>query len=903
MYHIQIRLQSNISVGNWSKVSTIITLAGVPSAPTDLKLKALFGTTYNLLWKSPKHPNGPVKYNISVIGYRPYDELLKIQTQNYVTELLQQNITLMVASKFNISIVAYNARYSSVQIFLIKSTNSVVGLQGPFPTQPVAKEITPTSVTLNIKEVSNINGPVTFYEAIVSEDLTYDPPLQFNTTYYNYDIAKNRNLKQYTGKKFIPFKNNTNIKIDLAASIFHNGTYKFGTEFKIFIRFGSVWQNNTQYSPLNGSNSVIVKLSTLVASPKPFISLIVPGMVKLFLYKPLNTTISFYEIIVTQGNTSLPSTTSSLYNYTTARGMNISYYVARKIHSSENNTAVMIGDDMTVNGYFNPVLGDDTSYRFYVRYGRLSRTAIEYSLLSSSVTRLPKNKDASIKVSVDSVSDHEISIKIIPINFSTGVIQLLAVRLNKKDSFTSSLYFMPPVTYEEAHRSPTPVPYIAAEFKVSDLKKETIFELGSEVILNRKRRNTPTSTNGKLESDKYYTFFLLHVSNTGTKTVIFPSHGSYKTDIKVEEKKKESSLSGAVKGGIIGGCIFAVIFGFFIWLLWNIRKNRRADGKSSDDYTSHNSNGHSNLNTASTLDRNSVFTLPKNNVSTTLAQSNVSTLGGNNVSTQGENGVSTLGKNDVENKAGQVNLGYEMDYISSSNTGVKRYSILKYDIHETYAPVPVAEFFDYVDSIKGNNGMEVQFKNLRERSETDDCLYGKDPVNSRKNRYEDVLPYDRCRFILEFDHKNYTSDYINASLISSYITKDAYIATQGPLPYTFNDFWRMVWQSDSETIVMLGQRIENGIIKCALYWPTAVNNEEKYGKLIVRNKSQEKLDGYSITTLLVRYKAEKLRQIKLFHYNGWPDRDVPHRAVGLLSFRESVRTRQGKHTPIIVHCR
>ena len=52
-----------------------------------------------------------------------------------------------------------------------------------------------------------------------------------------------------------------------------------------------------------------------------------------------------------------------------------------------------------------------------------------------------------------------------------------------------------------------------------------------------------------------------------------------------------------------------------------------------------------------------------------------------------------------------------------------------------------------------------------------------------------------------------------------YRMRRAYIATQGPLPATFDDFWRMVWEQNTHTIVMLTQLVERGRVRVRLYAP------------------------------------------------------------------------------------
>lgn len=54
-------------------------------------------------------------------------------------------------------------------------------------------------------------------------------------------------------------------------------------------------------------------------------------------------------------------------------------------------------------------------------------------------------------------------------------------------------------------------------------------------------------------------------------------------------------------------------------------------------------------------------------------------------------------------------------------------------------------------------------------------------------------------------------DYFNLlSLSQGYRQPRKYIAAQGPLPNTIEDFWYMVWEQESSVIVMLTKVEENG---------------------------------------------------------------------------------------------
>lgn len=67
---------------------------------------------------------------------------------------------------------------------------------------------------------------------------------------------------------------------------------------------------------------------------------------------------------------------------------------------------------------------------------------------------------------------------------------------------------------------------------------------------------------------------------------------------------------------------------------------------------------------------------------------------------------------------------------------------------------------------------------------------------------------------------NYAQIYIFTLTTASqgYNRKKEYIATQGPLPLTVNDFWRMIWEQRVKSIVMVTNCIEEGQVSIQKYF-------------------------------------------------------------------------------------
>ncbi|XP_072295419.1 receptor-type tyrosine-protein phosphatase F-like [Eucyclogobius newberryi] len=175
-------------------------------------------------------------------------------------------------------------------------------------------------------------------------------------------------------------------------------------------------------------------------------------------------------------------------------------------------------------------------------------------------------------------------------------------------------------------------------------------------------------------------------------------------------------------------------------------------------------------------------------------------------------------------------------------------------------------------------------------------------VNKPKNRYANVIAYDHSRVVLICVAGTPGSDYINANYIDGYRKQKAYIATQGPLPETLGDFWRMVWEQNVCTIVMMTRLEENSRVKCDQYWPS--RGTQTYGMIGVSAVETVELASYSLRIFILHKTGSSVkREVRHFQFVAWPDHGVPEYPTLTLGFLRRVRAwRPLDAGPLVVHC-
>uniref|UniRef100_A0A9J8DHT1 protein-tyrosine-phosphatase n=1 Tax=Cyprinus carpio carpio TaxID=630221 RepID=A0A9J8DHT1_CYPCA len=211
--------------------------------------------------------------------------------------------------------------------------------------------------------------------------------------------------------------------------------------------------------------------------------------------------------------------------------------------------------------------------------------------------------------------------------------------------------------------------------------------------------------------------------------------------------------------------------------------------------------------------------------------------------------------------------------------------------NKNYKPLPLNKFPEHYQNMSRdeNRGFSEEYEDLSSVGIEQSSIAALLPENKDKNRFSNVLAYDSSRVHLTTKDEG-DSDYINANYMPGYGNASRqYIAAQGPLPSTVNDFWRMVWEKGSQAIVMLTNCIESGRVKCEQYWPLDYT-PCLYGNLLVTVKSEDKLPNWTLREFNVKNKdTSETRTVKHFHFTAWPDHGVPAGTEELIQFRGLIR--------------
>ncbi|XP_047658277.1 receptor-type tyrosine-protein phosphatase beta-like isoform X2 [Tachysurus fulvidraco] len=224
------------------------------------------------------------------------------------------------------------------------------------------------------------------------------------------------------------------------------------------------------------------------------------------------------------------------------------------------------------------------------------------------------------------------------------------------------------------------------------------------------------------------------------------------------------------------------------------------------------------------------------------------------------------------------------------------------------SPINIINFEAHLSKLQADSNylLSQEYEDLKEVGRNQPLDTALLSENRGKNRYNNILPYDSSRVKLSYVDDDPSSDYINASYIPGNHFRREYIATQGPLPGTKDDFWKMVWEQNVHNIVMLTQCVEKGRVKCDHYWPFD-QDPLYYGDLIVRMQSESVLPEWTIREFKICSEDQQnyTKTVRQFHYTVWPDHGVPECTQSLVQFVRTVRdyiNRTPGTGPSVIHC-
>ncbi|KAF6722141.1 Receptor-type tyrosine-protein phosphatase mu [Oryzias melastigma] len=372
------------------------------------------------------------------------------------------------------------------------------------------------------------------------------------------------------------------------------------------------------------------------------------------------------------------------------------------------------------------------------------------------------------------------------------------------------------------------------------------------------------------------------------------------------EQEKQSDHTVKIAGSIAGLLLFVIIFLGVILLMKKRRRNyhsytyylklakkRKETLNSRQEMTLMvNSSQHTTVVDSHTLNGHAVsspssFTLKTNTISTTVPNSYYP-----------DPFVPTAILDDSHTMTSETSSLVQSHYKQRESER----EAPPYQTGQLHPAIRVADLLQHITQMKcaEGYGFKEEYEGFFE-GQSAPWDSAKRDENRMKNRYGNIIAYDHSRVRLQHQDGNGGSDYINANYVDGYHRPNHYIATQGPMQETAYDFWKMIWQENSAAIVMVTNLVEVGRVKCCKYWP---DDSEIYGDMKVTLIETQLLSEYVIRTFAVEKRGvAEIREIRQFHFTGWPDHGVPLHATGLLGFIRHVKAKTPPTAgPTVVHC-
>ncbi|XP_078397148.1 receptor-type tyrosine-protein phosphatase mu isoform X10 [Cetorhinus maximus] len=555
-------------------------------------------------------------------------------------------------------------------------------------------------------------------------------------------------------------------------------------------------------------------------------------------------------------------------------------------------------------------LGNETHHLFV---GLYPGTTYSFTIRASTVKGygLPVTKQFTTKISAPSMpaydydaplnqTDSTVTVLLkpaqsrgAPVSAYQVIVEEERPRRSKKATDVLDCYFIP-ITYQNASISDSPH-YFAAEFPPDALQVAQPFTVGDN-------KTYSGYWNAPLLPHKSYSIYFQAVSKANGETKIDCVRVATKAAIIVtqlttpyiriapaagdnqltggatrkpsaEEPEKQTDHTVKIAGVIAGILLFVIIFLGIVLVM----KKRKLAKKRKDTLSS----------------TRQEMTVMVNSMDKSFTE-------------QGTNCDEAFSFMDTHNLNGRDE---NHTVTSEANSLVKPHPYKKrepvdvpYQTGQLHPAIRVADLLQHITQMKcaEGYGFKEEYESFYEGQSAPWDSAKKDE-NRMKNRYGNIIAYDHSRVRLQPLEGDSNSDYINANYVEGYHRPNHYIATQGPMQETVYDFWRMIWQENSATIVMVTNLVEVGRVKCCKYWP---DDTEIYGDIKVTLIETELLAEYVIRTFAVEKRgAHEIREIRQLHFTGWPDHGVPYHATGLLGFVRRVKTKNPAGAgPIVVHC-